>query len=87
MGIGSGFARPVSTAVATRVVMDGHLRYSASRIETTPDMSVVDRLKDMILTGGYNVSPAEIERVVACLWPVGPPRRRPWSQSAESETP
>ena len=26
---------------------------------------VVDRKKDMILTGGYNVSPAEIERVVA----------------------
>jgi long-chain acyl-CoA synthetase len=26
---------------------------------------VVDRLKDMIITGGYNVYPAEIERVVA----------------------
>ncbi|MDA9949900.1 AMP-binding protein [Paracoccaceae bacterium] len=28
-------------------------------------VSIVDRKKDMILTGGYNVYPAEIERVLA----------------------
>ena len=28
-------------------------------------VTIVDRLKDMILTGGYNVYPAEIERVLA----------------------
>ena len=35
-------------------------------ILTAPELAViVDRLKDMILSGGYNVYPAEIERVLA----------------------
>ena len=28
-------------------------------------MAIVDRKKDMILTGGYNIYPAEIERVLS----------------------
>jgi long-chain acyl-CoA synthetase len=34
-------------------------------VDDTGHFFVVDRLKDMILTGGYNVYPAEIERVLA----------------------
>jgi acyl-CoA synthetase (AMP-forming)/AMP-acid ligase II len=39
--------------------------------EATVDL--VDRKKDLIITGGFNIYPAEIERVVAAH------RRWPWS--------
>ncbi len=35
-----------------------------ARMDTDGYIYVVDRLKDMILTGGYNIYPAEIERVI-----------------------
>ncbi len=35
-----------------------------ARLDEDGYMYVVDRLKDMILTGGYNIYPAEIERVL-----------------------
>ena len=38
-------------------------------------MWIVDRRKDMILTAGYNVYPAELERVIA-MHPGGCARRR-----------
>ena len=34
-------------------------------IDATGHVQVVDRLKDIIITGGYNIYPAEIERVLA----------------------
>ena len=41
---------------------------------------IVDRKKDMIITGGFKVFPAEIERVIAAH-----PSSR-WSRSAASRT-
>ena len=46
----------------------------------TANFIIVDRKKDMILTAGYNVYPAEIERVIAGH------RRLPWSALAPSLT-
>lgn len=34
-------------------------------LDDTGHVRIVDRLKDVIFTGGYNVYPAEIERVIA----------------------
>lgn len=34
-------------------------------LEPTGHVRIVDRLKDMIITGGYNIYPAEIERVLS----------------------
>jgi long-chain acyl-CoA synthetase len=53
-------------ATAEVIEPDGWLHTGdiASRDETG-HLHVVDRRKDMIITGGYNVYPAEIERVLA----------------------
>ena len=40
-------------------------------MDATGHVFVVDRRKDMIITGGYNVYPAEIERVLAAHPAVG----------------
>ncbi|WP_051194430.1 class I adenylate-forming enzyme family protein [Nocardia jiangxiensis] len=56
--------RPEATAEA--LSPDGWLRTGdIAYRDDTGHVFIVDRLKDMILTGGYNVYPAEIERVVA----------------------
>jgi long-chain acyl-CoA synthetase len=58
------FGRPGETAEV--LSDDGWLRTGdVAYRDETGHIFVVDRLKDMILTGGYNVYPAEIERVVA----------------------
>ncbi|MGB6069172.1 MAG: fatty-acid--CoA ligase, partial [Rhodococcus sp. (in: high G+C Gram-positive bacteria)] len=44
---------------------DGWLRTGdIATVDSTGHYFVVDRMKDMLITGGYNVYPAEIERVV-----------------------
>ncbi len=45
---------------------DGWLRTGdMARIDENGQVFIVDRLKDMIITGGFNIYPAEIERVLA----------------------
>ncbi|SHU15598.1 acyl-CoA synthetase (AMP-forming)/AMP-acid ligase II [Mycobacteroides abscessus subsp. abscessus] len=56
--------RPDATAEV--LSEDGWLRTGdIAYADNTGHYFVVDRIKDMIITGGYNVYPAEIERVVA----------------------
>lgn len=58
------FGRPEETAE----VLDSDGWLHTGDVATTDGgghLYVVDRLKDMLVTGGYNVYPAEIERVVA----------------------
>lgn len=53
---------------ATKEVLadDGWMRTGdVAYVDDTGHYFVVDRIKDMIITGGYNVYPAEIERVVS----------------------
>jgi len=50
-------------------------------------VKITDRKKDMIITGGFNVSPAEVERVLFCTttWARPPWWRHPtsaWERSA-----
>lgn len=53
-------------ATAETIEPDGWLHTGdVATIDATGHVFVVDRLKDMIITGGYNVYPAEIERVLA----------------------
>ena len=53
-------------ATAEVLTPDGWLRTGdVAYADDTGHFYVVDRLKDMIITAGYNVYPAEIERVVA----------------------
>lgn len=55
---------PVATANA--IDADGWLRTGdIASIDDEGYVSIVDRKKDMILTAGYNVYPAEIERVIS----------------------
>ncbi|WP_232665238.1 class I adenylate-forming enzyme family protein [Pseudonocardia sp. TRM90224] len=53
-------------ATAETIEPDGWLHTGdIARMDATGHVFVVDRRKDMIITGGYNVYPAEIERVLA----------------------
>jgi len=53
-------------ATADTIEPDGWLHTGdLARMDADGYISVVDRKKDMIITAGYNVYPAEIERVVA----------------------
>ena len=45
--------------------MDGSTQGDLGTIDHDGFINIVDRKKDMILTGGYNIYPAEIERVLA----------------------
>ncbi|GAY07277.1 long-chain-fatty-acid--CoA ligase [Pseudonocardia sp. N23] len=54
------------TATAEVMEPDGWLHTGdIATMDATGHVFVVDRRKDMIITGGYNVYPAEIERVLA----------------------
>jgi len=54
------------TATADLIDADGWLHSGdVAHADAEGHFFIVDRLKDMIITGGYNVYPAEIERVVA----------------------
>jgi long-chain acyl-CoA synthetase len=58
------FGRPDATAEV--LLPDGWLRTGdVAYADESGHFFVVDRVKDMIVTAGYNVYPAEIERVVA----------------------
>lgn len=58
------FGRPEATAEVLRP--DGWLRTGdVATVDDTGHYFVVDRMKDMLVTAGYNVYPAEIERVVS----------------------
>ena len=53
-------------ATAEAIEPDGWLHTGdIATMDNTGHLFVVDRRKDMIITGGYNVYPAEIERVLA----------------------
>ncbi|MBW0089351.1 AMP-binding protein [Pseudonocardia sp. KRD-184] len=54
------------TATAEAIEPDGWLHTGdVATMDETGHVFVVDRRKDMIITGGYNVYPAEVERVLA----------------------
>jgi long-chain acyl-CoA synthetase len=56
--------RPEATAEV--LSPDGWLRTGdVAHVDDTGHFFIVDRIKDMIVTAGYNVYPAEIERVIA----------------------
>ncbi|WP_062244680.1 class I adenylate-forming enzyme family protein [Brevibacterium epidermidis] len=58
------YGRPEATAET--IDADGWLHTGdVGYLDETGHIFIVDRLKDVIFTGGYNVYPAEIERVVA----------------------
>ncbi|MEU0685408.1 class I adenylate-forming enzyme family protein [Streptomyces uncialis] len=53
-------------ATAEAIDTDGWLRTGdIATMDATGHVFLVDRRKDMVITGGYNVYPAEIERVLA----------------------
>jgi long-chain acyl-CoA synthetase len=52
-------------ATAEAIEPDGWLHTGDIALKENGHFFVVDRLKDLIITGGYNVYPAEIERVLA----------------------
>ncbi|MFI6367721.1 class I adenylate-forming enzyme family protein [Nocardia sp. NPDC050630] len=58
------FGNDAATAEVVRA--DGWMRTGdVAYVDDTGHYFVVDRIKDMIVTAGYNVYPAEIERVIA----------------------
>ncbi|ALV39993.1 hypothetical protein AU252_01435 [Pseudarthrobacter sulfonivorans] len=58
------YRNPVETK--KNIESDGWLHTGdIARMDDTGHVFIVDRRKDMIITAGYNVYPAEIERVVA----------------------
>ena len=65
-GISPGYWNdPVATAIAFQ---DGWLRSGdLGRVDADGRLTFVDRLKDLIISGGINVSPIEIEAVIAAL--------------------
>lgn len=55
-----------AAATAEAIEPDGWLHTGdIATMDDTGHLFIVDRRKDMIITGGYNVYPAEIERVLA----------------------
>jgi len=53
-------------ATSETLIADGWLRTGdLARMDEEGFIFVVDRLKDMIITGGFNIYPAELERVIA----------------------
>lgn len=53
-------------ATAQTLTPDGWLRTGdLARMERDGSLHIVDRLKDMIITAGFNIYPAELERVIA----------------------
>jgi long-chain acyl-CoA synthetase len=61
MGYYGDQAKTAETLLAGGWLRTGDL----ARMDASGRIFVVDRLKDMILTGGFNIYPAEIERVLA----------------------
>lgn len=58
------FNRPDATAEA--LIAGGWLRTGdLARIDEDGCITIVDRLKDMVITAGFNIYPAELERVIA----------------------
>ena len=56
--------RPEATAEA--LIAGGWLRTGdLARIDQDGCITIVDRLKDMVITAGFNIYPAELERVIA----------------------
>jgi fatty-acyl-CoA synthase len=56
---------PAATAEALR---DGWFHSGdIGTFDADGDLRMVDRMKDMIITGGFNVAPAEVEAVVAAV--------------------
>lgn len=60
----SYFNRPEATAQT--ILPDGWLRTGdLAQMDRDGSIRIVDRLKDMIITAGFNIYPAELERVIA----------------------
>lgn len=56
--------RPEETAIA--LVDDGWLRTGdIVRVSADGYVTIVDRLKELIITGGFNVAPTEVEEIIA----------------------
>ena len=55
-------------ATAAAIDADGWLRTGdVGRVDDAGNLSITDRLKDMYISGGFNVYPAEVEQVLARL--------------------
>src|SRR6201999_3472070 len=55
-------------ATAAAIDGDGWLHTGdVGRVDEAGNLTITDRLKDMYISGGFNVSPAEVEQVLARL--------------------
>jgi acyl-CoA synthetase (AMP-forming)/AMP-acid ligase II len=55
-------------ATAAAIDSDGWLHTGdVGRVDEAGNLSITDRLKDMYISGGFNVYPAEVEQVLARL--------------------